>query len=47
MRRRAQMLNELTEELLDLEASEKADGAAPYAFTVYLCCSCSCCFSKK
>lgn len=41
------MFSELTEELLELEASERTDRAVLHAFTVYLCCSCSCCFSRK
>lgn len=38
------MFKELTEELLDLEASERGGGETPYAMTVYLCCSCCCSF---
>jgi hypothetical protein len=37
---------ELTDTLLDLTAVEQGHRSALYAKTVYLCCSCSCCWGQ-
>jgi hypothetical protein len=39
------MFKELTDDLLDLAATASGHRNALYAVKVYLCCSCSCCWS--
>jgi hypothetical protein len=40
------VFNELNAEMLDLSVSERGYRNALYAATVYLCCSCSCCWGN-
>jgi hypothetical protein len=40
------VFKELTDDLLDLSAAEHGHRNALYAHTVYLCCSCSCCWGN-
>jgi hypothetical protein len=41
------MLSKLTEELLDLTATESGTGNALYAVVVPTCCCCCCCLSGR
>jgi hypothetical protein len=40
------VFKELTAELLEMSVTERGRCKALYAHTVYLCCSCSCCWGN-